>query len=312
MVRITISNDTMQLYKKIFRLKIFFKINYIRLNLKEDIPYGVLKSESSRNIIVIVSGPYIEHLGFTLNSIRRLRTLLPSSKIIYSTDSYLSSKAMTLLLNLNVEVLINEKKPFDNENRSGNLLAQITNLVSALKTIKNSENYVLRVRSDQLILNSEFVDNLMLYKEMYDKDNNRIIKLSMNSYINRTLSTSDMFMFGKVKLMLDYWDINQDSIIQSVENLLKFNFTVFPEAILDSLFFKRTYGEFPKKYSDYLELIRNQYLIVDEPYVGIVWYKEELLKDKTLGSGLRELTHLIWLKLYINDSCNDQNEYVDN
>lgn len=298
--KLKMTNNRSFLYSKLYRFSKIHEISYLNLN-----NLGVINDEdsiyqTSSSITVIVAGPYVKHLGFTNASIKRLRILLPTSTIIYSTDSYLSSKTVTYLRKLNVDILRNSKAPF-NDN-TGNLRAQITNVVSALKTISDSESYILRVRSDQLIQNSDFIGNLMTFNKLYNKSNNRITKLSMNSYINRNFSTSDMFMFGKHRSLLNYWDINERLIIESIEKLKISKFPIIPESILDSIYFKKIYGNFPNTDSDYCKLIRNQYLIVDEPYVAIAWYKQPLFNDSTRNKNLKELTHLIWLKLYLNDS----------
>jgi hypothetical protein len=257
------------------------------------------------NLVVIVAGPLIKHLDFTYVNLDRFRKIFPFQRIIYSTDSVINKKLIERFKEIDIEVIQNNLIPPDPDERLKNLRSQVSNVNKALQSITDENSLVLRVRSDQLFIKENFIYNLIAYNNAYNKDKSKIIKLSMNSYINRDFSTSDMFMFGPVCLLREYWNINESNIIQSVDQLEKYSNLVFPESILDSCFFNKSFGFYPTTRKDYFKLLKNNYLIIDESNINVLWFKDIFIKSETSYQDSRklvEITHADWLAIQANDA----------
>jgi len=260
---------------------------------------------SLNNLVVIVAGPLIKHLDFTYVNLERFRKFFPTQRIIFSTDSVINNKLIERFKNINIEVMQNNVIPPDPDERLKNLRSQASNVNKALQSITDENSFVLRVRSDQIFIKENFIYKLLAYNNAYNKDKSKVIKLSMNSYINRNFSTSDMFMFGPICLLREYWSINEDNIIQSVDQLEKYSNLVFPESILDSCFFNKKFGFYPTTNKDYLKLLKNNYLIVDESNIIVLWYGDFSIKSETSYQESRklvEITHADWLAIQANDA----------
>jgi hypothetical protein len=194
----------------------------------------------------------------------------------------------------------NNAIPTDQDIRLGNLRSQIKNVNVALESITDHHAFVLRVRSDQICFKENFLERLITYNNLYNACKSKIIKLSMNSIYNRNFSTSDMFMFGSVKILRDYWDVNENKIMKAVNQLERHSNLVFPESILDACFFNENYGFFPVSTDDYLRLLKYNYIIIDESNIDVVWYKNP--KIMTSNREQIEISHADWLKLFIDEN----------
>lgn len=286
--------------RKMYQVKTFYKLRYMNLSKLNNTVNEVKSGNfACRNLVILVAGPYVDHLDFTLINLKRFRMLFPETKIYYSTDSSLSEKTTKEIEKQKIDLIQNTKFDGDSIYSMGNLLAQINNMSKGLSAITDKKSYVLRVRSDQIVLEDNFVDRLFNYSDTYNANDERILKISMNSFINRDFSTSDMFMFGHYEQMKKFWDINYETYKLAITNLEINKLSVFPESILDSLYFKEVYAYFPVNRSDYLMMISECYLIVDEVNVGILWYKEHFFTDviKSQSNKLLEINHSDWLRL---------------
>jgi hypothetical protein len=246
-------------------------------------------------VTFLSTGVYIEHLDFTYLSLKKIRNAFPDNQIIFSTDSRLKNKDIRLIEELGVTLLINKRVPKDNREYVGNLNSQISNVLIGLDKVRNKSNYIVRLRSDLTFMNHNFLRNLFIYNSIYDKNNSRMIKISMNSYLHRQFSTSDMFMFGKYKELKKYWSLSKLEVEVSIKNLEMNNILAFPESILDTNYFYKTFGYFPNEYSDYIKLLSMKYIIIDDSNVDILWYKVNPLQP--FSTDLNQISHADWLSI---------------
>lgn len=291
------------LFKKLYFINFKFEIyQYDIKELGQNLTSNYIPNKFRDNIVLLVAGPYVKHMNFTLNSLKRLRKMHPVTKIIYSTDSFIDSKLSLKFNEFDITLKLNSSIKTDTDALIGNIRSQINNIIRGLDIIDDSNSLVVRIRSDQMMLNHDFIDNLMILYSLHNPLNDRILKLS-DSSLFPNFYTSDKFMFCTYKMMYEYWNLDECQIQDAISNLKNSGNEYCPESILDVNYFKIKYGVFPTSRNDYIKLLARDYVIVDENTVGILWYKSnynKLINNVVLS---RDISYTRWLR--INENYNN-------
>lgn len=265
--------------------------------------------DDNSHIIVIIAGPIIRNKKFTLQTIKLLSDYKQIASIIYSTNSKLNKRELDFLDQMKVKTIINQEK----EKLDGNLSNQSNNLISALKFVSDClvvtpKTMILRMRSDQRFTSIDFLYTIKSYFDFFN-NGRRIIALSHNSFINRELSISDMFQFGLYEDVYRYWNINEKDILDAANHLNEHKLQIFPEAIINCIYFFKKHLYYPENMSDYTILIREEFIIVNSSELGLIWTKEPpfdyINSHESRYYNLKNITHAIWLGLINNPNKED-------
>lgn len=297
------NKDIGYFYGFFYKSSLIFDLNSFNLKSvpKDRFDYSKIKKFIQSEIIILVAGPYIHQQKFTYCSLKSLRDLYPTVAIVFSTDTILKQKTFNSIEKLGVKIILNKKIPTDINWRVGNLRSQINNITTALDNIDSLPgNYILRMRSDQLISKEDFLFSIAKYFTRYNLGEEKILKISMNSYLKRIFSTSDMFMFSEISVMKNYWRIDENDLSIVLNHLNNASMEVFPESIIDSLYFSKVYGYLPSTFDDYIKFIKDKFIFIDECNIGVIWHKKINLLNYKSRSNMKEyteLSHVIWLDI---------------
>jgi hypothetical protein len=232
---------------------------------------------------IVIQGPVCMEKDFTSRVISRYLDIFPAALIIFSTWTGEEIKLKDLdkfMLNSRFQILLNRKPAnpgFSNINlqietsKNGLILAKELGCEFGIKT-----------RSDQAILNPNSLDLLRFEmtqaKENY-KQNERIVTVSLDTFLYRPYGVSDMFHFGRIETLLDYWNIGLDdrnpneSLVITATSLRNYSKLRLAECYLASEYLSKKSLEPNFTLRQSLEFIRDYFIIVDQQAIDLIWNK---------------------------------------
>lgn len=254
--------------------------------LKQDLT--LVPAEETQEWCLVLHGKIYDEKFYTYlaNNLRFYRNSSKELKIILSTyrDNFFP-RLEQITKELDIElVLVEDVGPLQNP-YPRSLGQQIATVSAGLERAKilNLKN-VAKLRVDQAIELGKFLTLankvLVLFPPSNDKFTSRIWSTSYNSYTNRYLGMSDMFMFGAIDVMSSYWEnaspeeivfFNNESKHRKAREYL-YNFSI-PETWLGFRFMDSAEGQgggienldtqFWKKYAG----------VVNSEAIGFSWAK---------------------------------------
>jgi hypothetical protein len=224
-------------------------------------PQDSIKWKSSSNSAILIQGPILYH-KFLDNVINFYSANYPKVPIILSTWKK----------DGNIEKLRNLKKVLLIENESpaipgiANINLQVVSTLSGLK-LANERNasYVLKIRSDQGLFASNFLEQFMFSLVNAPTSRfKRIATTDFNSFLFRPNSPSDQIQFAETGTLLDYWSA------YSSENPIDGS---FPEEILLLAYLSKLGIPNSRSLKFSLETYRDCFVFLDSTDLGLVWRK---------------------------------------
>jgi WavE lipopolysaccharide synthesis len=172
--------------------------------------------EVHQDYAIVMQGPLAKD-NFTYETLKLYRHVYPNATLILSTWVRQDTVQIAEIKKMGVVVLENIPPQYKG---ISNVNLQITSTKSGIEYAKNKGcKYVLKTRTDQRCCKP--VNFLLLMKNLQDyfplgnnmQLNKRLIISSLNTFKTRLYGVSDMFMFGNVKDMIEYWCITLDEPI---------------------------------------------------------------------------------------------------
>jgi len=267
------------------------------------------QSNSNNNFAIVMQGPYLQGDSFTLETLRLYRRNFPGANIILSTTSTLIAKDSMALGDLDIEI-INNKAP-DNPGIA-NVNFQIVTSSAGVRRARDLEaKYVLKTRTDQRISHPNLDDYLFSLLKTFPikvnglSQNERLIACSLNTFKLRLYGVSDMFMFGDIDDMINYWDRPLD--LRSLKDTgLNLDTVTWREHAVAEMaevgfctHFLRKVGHNPEfKVAKSLGALAEHFIIIDQDAIRLFWNKYTLDDNRYQGFGdFPELTFNGWLML---------------
>lgn len=263
---------------------------------------------------IVISGPIlgngIEKNIYTIEACKSARKFFPGAEVIVSTWKGEDTEG------LDYDILLLNEDPGPNE---GNINRQICSRLEGIK--KASREYVLAIRSESVIYNTNFmkyIDRYNAHKGTYTFLKNRVvIPASYPASRGALFHMGDWYFFGHKSDLLDIWDIPymDDSVYNNFEDDLLYN----PHRYLITAFVKKHYPlQFLKK-NDITDNNRQLYeAVLAENFVitGFYEYGIKSLKYPLSGSFFSKLFHkevgytfCEWKELY--NKYADGNEMIN-
>jgi hypothetical protein len=213
--------------------------------------------------------------------------------------------------------LVLSEKP---KNRGiSNINLQIVSTFNGINYAKiNGAKFILKTRTDQRLYATniyEYFRNLQsIFPPYSNLMNNRIIGISLNTFLYRMYGLSDILMFGQVDDILKFWSVNLDERDPDVTNhtskkretLREYAEWNVAEVYLTTEFLK-SIGHIPKwTLDDSLETYRKYFCVIDKESIDLFWNKYSISEYRWLRyqlpfSAFREITFRDWLRIYINN-----------
>jgi hypothetical protein len=231
-----------------------------------------------RVVAIVMQGPVLEEDSFTVETLMLYKKMFKGFVIILSTWNDLGNENIKLLEEIGVEVLINEYPDYSGPS---NINYQIISMRNGIRYAESKgAEYVLKTRTDQRIYNPDIFSYMISMQNNFvskvKKQNNRIIFCSLNSFKFRLYSLSDMFVFGEIKDMARFCDVEPvkpGSKKNNVNNILDWSKARTAEVYLITEYFKRIGYSFDWCLESYWNSLSDLFCVIDEKIVDIYWYK---------------------------------------
>ncbi len=280
--------------------------------------------EASDCLGVVIQGS-IGSDGFVCETVKIYKKIFPCSQIVVSTWVGESGNAIKELENVGASVILNEKP----KNRGiSNINLQIVSTRSGIEFAKSKgAKFILKTRSDQRIYATNTYDyfkNLLLtFPPLSDFVNQRIIGISLNTFLYRMYGLSDMLMFGHVEDVLKFWSVKQDDrepdfpFDASSATLREFAEWNVCEVYLATEYLK-SLGHTPKwTLEDSWDVFKKYFCIIDKESIDLFWNKYTTLEYRWLRYDLShnnfyEISFRDWLSLYKNDNFSNADNSILN
>lgn len=232
---------------------------------------------------IVIQGPVCIENDFTSRVISRYLDIYPEASIIFSTWTGEEIKLRDLdkfNLNSRFRIILNIK-PLNPGISNVNL--QIESTKNGLKLARELGcEFGIKTRSDQAFLNPNTIAllhfELNQAKASYN-DNERIVVVSLDTFLFRPYGVSDMFHFGRIRTLLDFWEINldvrhpEDLSNMVVTTLRDYSKMKLAECYLTLEYLLKKNLEPNFSLSQSLEFIRDFFVIVDQQAIDLVWNK---------------------------------------
>ncbi|WP_052570841.1 WavE lipopolysaccharide synthesis family protein [Endomicrobium proavitum] len=262
-----------------------------------------------RSLAIVMQGSILHENDFTLETVKIYKETFAECPIIVSTWQTEPQEAIWALENAGAIVLKNappEVKCFDNTNY------QIKSTQAGLKKAKDiGVKYVIKTRTDQRMYETNLPEYFMDLQETFPLDTDiktqqkRLIAISLNTFKYRLYDISDMFLFGTIDDVLNFWscDYERRTVFPPFETILDYckscpceiGFTI---SYLERIGYNPTFT-----LKDSWESYAKYFCVIDASSVGLYWpkYTNETYRWRNFFGNnrlLEELTFKEWLSLY--------------
>ena len=258
--------------------------------------------------IAIVLQGAVDNKSNSLSSIiSRYQSLYPLAHIILSTWEDENTDFLQSTEKLHLVKSIKPRNP-----GIANVNLQIVSTRSGIELAEALGcQYVIKSRSDQMLLNSTFLINLY---EIVDKNSTQINNLklvisSFNTFCFRKYSISDMFTFGEISEMKNFWFIPLDprdsfelSLIDISDNESWCKLRV-AENYISCLYLEKWGLTLDFTFEQYYEALSDYFIVIDAQELGQTWTKytsfNPVYNLNNFPHSRSEVTSAIWKSLPI-------------
>lgn len=266
--------------------------------------------KSSPKTAIVLQGQLVANKNFTLETVRLYKKHWPSNNVIIVSTDVGSDTSIVRALKAEGALVILTERP--KVNGIGNINLQLVSTLAGLKAAKQAgAEYVYKTRCDQRVYNvniNEFLCNLIQtfpvvpgFTQKY-----RIIASSFLTIKYIPYLITDMFQFGHIDDMIEYWSANHDlrtvlpKPVRTVQDVIDVQMA---ESYLASQFLTRIGRKVTWTIEDSWQAYADHFCIVDRETLDLFWYKYDFYKEyqmKNYGgiSNSQLLTFAEWFNLY--------------
>lgn len=240
-----------------------------------------LPCKKEYNTGILIQGPIITKNNFTLKTVELYNELFSNPIIALSTwedqptEDFESLKLSNLIIIKNKNI---EKIGPDNTNK------MILTIQEGIKTLKQrGVRFLIRTRADHRIIAEnceEFLYELLHYFPLNSIDNQlyRIITLNFFTLSYIPFHISDMFQFGNINDLEEYWDAKHINQIYAAKfnNIKKIKVAEFDKYALSEIYLgieyaKRKMGaDYQYNLSSYWQMLKDRFIIIDNYMLGLI------------------------------------------
>jgi hypothetical protein len=274
-----------------------------------------------RRIAFVLQGPFIADNHFTFDTCRMYKCRYPEVEIILSTTTNIRLDEQEKLRQLGVHLVLCSEP---NYSGIANINFQIRSTNEGIKRARElGAEYVLKTRTDQRLLKPALVSTLLSYidsfpmSELKAGQRHRLIACSRNTFKLRMYGVSDMFLFGHIEDMRNYWGREFDNRVFADCHIDADNCTwrehaeaEFAEVGFCTSFLRKMGEKLEFTLQDSYKHIIERFLIIDHEALDLFWPKYSLNQDLYEFFGkYSELTFSDWL--YLKTKINDVHFHDD-
>ena len=312
-------------------IRLFIKNKYVSERYRPVFAKAVEKEllDKTSDVAILMRGQVVKVNEFTKNSLKMYRLNYPNAPIFLSTwDSCIDNNFRLFAEKYNIELIASKFEKPKTGYRNDNL--QIFVNVKGLQEItKRNIRYSFTTRTDQRFYNN----NLLMYlknihsnypylnpENPQDKQIERLLAMSFDTFMFRLYGIGDMFFFGLSEDVLNYWNSKKDKRIFDMEDIKNKIYTRKTEAKLRisevyfmTEFLKRNGHKLKWTIEDYFKVIKDRFIIIDSSSMDFFWPKysffEERFKDFE-DIRYKEITYADWL-LIKNKQLNPSEKIIN-
>ena len=219
------------------------------------------QSDKTSDAAILIQGPII-YPSFLDKTINFYASNYPGVPIILST--WKNDRNIKKLKNVNKVLLIENGPP--TSPGFANINFQVLSTLSGLKLAsERNAKYVLKIRSDQGLFSSNFLEQFRFSLAAAPNSRfKRIATTDFNSFLFRPNSPSDQIQFAETEILLNFW------LAYNSDNLMDGS---FPEEILLTAYLSKLGIPNSRSLRQSLEIYRDFFVFLDSSDLGLVWRK---------------------------------------
>ena len=164
-----------------------------------------------KSLAIVMQGPIRYDNDFTMETIKLYLQNFPNCPIILSTWDYEDEKHLSIMENLGCIVVRNAIPEIQDY---AHVNYQIKSTNAGLQKAKELGcTYVIKTRTDQRMYETNIAEFLFNVLDKFPLDSavktqkKRLITLSLNTFKYRLYDISDMFLFGHIDDVINFWNI---------------------------------------------------------------------------------------------------------
>lgn len=313
--------DILDFYYCISRPIKGFNPNYINLVASpvNNMGENRLLTKKKHKFGLLLQGPVVQSNDFTNNTIQLYQSIFPEALIVLSTWEDQNVQG----INSDKIVILKNKYPPIQSYKNFNKMVYSINL--GLRYFEEiGIEYILRTRTDQRIQEENaiefFFELLKLFplKDTIKNQRSRLITLNLYTLKYVPYSISDMFQFGHISDLKDYWNVDTSQLKVSHKTGMFYvdeKENCSPEILLATRYAK---SKLNKKYNytleSYYQFIAERFIVLDYLSISLLWEKLVLMPLSEGGYDTEDKVKLMFKDwLLLNNSMIDytQLNYVD-
>ncbi len=273
------------------------RVRYINRSLEvpAEVSDDLFLNPFGADICIILQGPIGKNERFLKQTIERYKHLYPQLQIILSTWNSEDTVEFEKIVGL----LIIKSQPPSNFGPA-NINLQLVSTQAGIKMAQEiGASFVIKSRTDQVLMNPMYLRALSRFIQSPS-----LVVSSLNTFCFRKYSISDMFMFGKVSEVAQYWDIPLDE--RDASFLAKSDIRTWDswsQARLAENYLSTKYleskGLIPDySFKQYFNFVSTYFQIVDAAILGQTWTKYTrvfpISNPNNFPNKWSEITSTIW------------------
>lgn len=262
---------------------------------------------------IVMQGPLVGELNFTLETVRLYKKHYPLSPVIISTWESESATIRTALQAAGAVVVTSTKPPVTG---IGNVNLQLVSTLTGMRKAKElGATFVYKTRCDQRAyapnLNAALRALLTTFPpKAGTTQTHRIIGSSFGTLKHVPYLFTDVFQFGHIDDMLAYWSAPHDprttpsKMITTVQDLIDERMC---EAYLCSTYLERIGRPLDWTIADWWQACADHFIVVDHAAIDLFFYKYDVYHEhrsrryEYVGNDA-PMTFFDWIQLHRNSA----------
>lgn len=264
----------------------FFITQVLRTKSAEDL-LPVSFDDAEDSWAIVVQGPIETRDDYTLTTVSRYREWYPSAPIFVSTWNDQDPKILDDIRDIGCEVIVLDRAGYEPGPANQNL--QMATTRAAMLQVKAvGSRFVVKTRCDQRINNRFAIPSLPELLRTFPFEGtgdqkHRLVVPSLNTFVFRPYSVTDMLMFGGVDEMLCYWDGAFDirtNVVPRSTSLRDWSKMRVAEAALCANFLERTGLTLDFSLQQYWRALAERFVVLDQSFFDLHWPKYSRVENR--------------------------------
>jgi len=271
------------------------------------------KKPQSKNAIII-QGPVIPEI--TKQVTQYYAAQYPNDWIILSTWEETDEVELALIKPYVDQIVLNQIPEIRGiQNRNLQILSTLNGIRAAYE---KGINYILKTRTDAIVLTTNIFEKSKQKLDQYDNTVASSYGLKQRIIISQSFTRkyiayhpADIVMLGTIDDMLRFWKVEHDlrdfdpkkMLIWNGWTLYTLSSEMYPAESYLAIQFAQAIGwELKFTLEDSWDFYKNIFLVLNNEYLELFWYKNPSLPDEHTEEQQRQLVdHEFWSRLYNND-----------